>query len=297
MNQDEAIKIYESLARPPKDALRQIEAGKLKGKTDINPQWRYKAMTEAFGLVGIGWKYEVRKLWTEQGAGAEKLAFAQVAVYIKDGDTWSDPIEGIGGSRLVQLEKGAAVSNDEGYKMAVTDAFSTALKMLGVAADIYAGRWDGTKYNDEPQTPPQPPAPPKKQPAKFDFEPKGGETTPAEKKEIGGLLASKYTNGALVFSKDEAKKYSAMRKDYTAREVIDAIKKELQARLHPTQTMQTAGDILRAHQELQAPQQQLPPQVEAVKEAFNGEVVTPPQQPNFDDMQPVEQSENNFDIY
>ena len=107
-----AIDIYESLAQPPKSALRQIEAGKLKGKTDINPQWRYKAMTEAFGLVGIGWKYEVRKLWTEQGAGAEKLAFAQVAVYIKDGDTWSDPIEGIGGSRLVQLEKGAAVSND-----------------------------------------------------------------------------------------------------------------------------------------------------------------------------------------
>ena len=281
---EKAIDIYESLARPPKDALREIQAGKLKGKTDINPQWRYKAMTEAFGLVGIGWKYEVRKLWTEQGAGAEKLAFAQVAVYIKDGDTWSDPIEGIGGSRLVQLEKGAAVSNDEGYKMAVTDAFSTALKMLGVAADIYAGRWDGTKYNDEPATPPQqqsaPQQPQQKKPAaKFDFEPKGGETTPAEKKKIGGLLASKYTNGAPVFSKDEAKKYSAMRKDYTAREVIDAIKKELQARLNPTQTMQTAGDMMRAQQEQQ---QQLLPAVVAVKEAFNGEVVTPPQQPGFD---------------
>ena len=134
----------------------------------------------------------------------------------------------------------------------------------------------------------------KKTAAKFDFEPKGGETTPAEKKEIGGLLASKYTNGALVFSKDEAKKYSAMRKDYTAREVIDAIKKELQARLNPTQTMQTAGDIMRA-QAQQA--QQLPPQVEAVKEAFNGEVVASPQQPGFDDMQPVDQSEQGFDIY
>ena len=125
----------------------------------------------------------------------------------------------------------------------------------------------------------------KKQPAKFDFEPKGGETTPAEKKEIGGLLASKYTNGAPVFSKDEAKKYSAMRKDYTAREVIDAIKKELQTRLNPTQTMQTAGDMMRAQA------QQLPPQVEAVKNAFDGEVVTPPQQPGFDEMQPTGQSD------
>lgn len=122
----------------------------------------------------------------------------------------------------------------------------------------------------------------KKTSAKFDFEPKGGETTPAEKKEIGGLLASKYTNGAPVFSKDEAKKYSAMRKDYTAREVIDAIKNELQIRLNPTQTMQTAGDIMRAQQAQQAPQQQLPPQVEAVKNAFDGEVINPPEQQGFD---------------
>ena len=291
---EKAIDIYDSLARPPKDALREIQAGKLKGKTDINPQWRYKAMTEKFGLVGIGWKYEVQKLWTEAGAGNEKLAFAQVAVYIKDGDVWSEPIVGIGGSRLVQLEKGAAVSNDEGYKMAVTDAFSTALKMLGVAADIYAGRWDGTKYNDEPATLPQPPAPPKKQPAKFAFEPKGGETTPAEKKELGGLLSTKYPDGGAVFSKAEAKKYSDMRKDYTAREVIETIRRDLNARLNPTSQMQTAGDVMRA-QAQQA--QQLPPQVEAVKEAFNGEVVTPPQQPGFDDMQPVDQSEQGFDIY
>lgn len=298
---EKAIDIYESLSRPPKDALREIQAGKLKGKTDINPQWRYKAMTEKFGLVGIGWKYEVQKLWTEAGAGNEKLAFAQVAVFVKDGDTWSEPIVGIGGSKLVQFEKGAAVSNDEGYKMAVTDAFSTALKMLGVAADIYANKWDGSKYKDESETPPQQPAPqrapapqqPKKQPAKFAFEPKGGETTPEEKKELGGLLSTKYPDGGAVFSKAEAKKYSDMRKDYTAREVIETIKRDLNARLNPTSQMQTAGDVMRA-QAQQA--QQLPPQVEAVKEAFNGEVVTPPQQ-SFDDMQPVEQSPQGFDIY
>lgn len=179
--------------------------------------------------------------------------------------------------------------------------------MLGITSDEDI---DGNGYkttptqeNQQPQktTEKQPPTTSSKktsktkQPAKFDFEPKGGETTPAKKREIGSLLASKYANGAPVFSIDEAKKYSAMRKNYTACEVIDAIKKELQARLHPTQTMQTAGDIMRAQQEQQAPQQ-LPPQVEAVKNAFDGEVVTPPQ-PSFDDMQPVEQSEQGFDIY
>ena len=134
----------------------------------------------------------------------------------------------------------------------------------------------------------------KKQPAKFAFEPKGGETTPAEKKELGGLLSTKYPDGGAVFSKAEAKKYSDMRKDYTAREVIETIRRDLNARLNPTSQMQTAGDVMRA-QAQQA--QQLPPQVEAVKEAFNGEVVASPQQPSFDDMQPVGQSEQGFDIY
>ena len=237
----DAISIYESLARPPKDALREIQAGKLKGKTDINPQWRYKAMTEMFGLVGIGWKYEIQKLWTEQGAKGEILAFAQVAVLVKDGDKWSEAIVGIGGSKLVAIEKGSPVSNDEGYKMAVTDAFSTALKMIGVAADIYAGRWDGSKYREpSEQLPPQVQMVKDvfegevvevKQSTQLAFNPKGGATTPAEKKEIASLLSSKGADGKAIFSKDEMKAYSDMRKDKTANELIDIIKIELQKRL------------------------------------------------------------------
>lgn len=238
---ENAISIYESLARPPKDALREIQAGKLKGKTDINPQWRYKAMTERFGLVGIGWKYEIQKLWTEQGAKDEKLAFAQVAVLVKDGDKWSEAIVGIGGSKLVAIEKGTPVSNDEGYKMAVTDAFSTALKMIGVAADIYAGRWDGSKYKEpSEQFPPQVQMVKDvfegevveiKPSTKVAFTQKGGATTPAEKKEITSLLSSKGADGKAIFSKDEAKVYSDMRKDKTASELIEIIKVELQKRV------------------------------------------------------------------
>ena len=153
---------------------------------------------------------------------------------------------------------------------------------------------DPDAQSPEPQAGSMKPAPAKKAPAKFAFEPKGGETTPAEKNELGGLLSTKYPNGGAVFSKHEAKEYSDMRKDFTAREVIETIKRDLNARLNPTSTMKTAGDVMR---EQAQKAQQLPPQVEAVKEAFNGEVVTPPQQPGFDDMQPVGQSEQGFDIF
>ena len=282
---EDAIKVYESLARPPKEALREIQAGKLKGKTDINPQWRYKAMTEKFGLVGIGWKYEVQKLWTEQGAGNEKLAFAQVAVFVKDGKEWSEPIVGIGGSRLVALEKGAAVSNDEGYKMAVTDAFSTALKMIGVAADIYAGRWDGSKYKDEPQGNARPSAPPKnsaqaKKPAQ-EAELKGGASTEAEKARIKELCEAKYANGKAVFSKEEMRLYCGYRKTKTAAELIAFIENALRNR---------RGDA----PELNTAQTAQPTVAQLAEQAAGGAA-----EPNFETMPPSEPpaEQQGFDIY
>jgi hypothetical protein len=142
------IEIYNKMKRPPKESLKTITAGRLKGMSDINPQWRYQIMAETFGMVGFGWKYEIVKLWNETMPDGQILAFADINVYVKDGDKWSDPIPGSGGSKLVSKETNGLYASDEGYKMAITDALSTALKMLGVAADIYAGLWDGSKYRD-----------------------------------------------------------------------------------------------------------------------------------------------------
>ena len=147
----ERLEIYNALKQPPKEALRTILGGRLAGKTDINPQWRYKAMTEQFGPCGTGWKYEIVRVFSEPAGEGQVFAFAEVRLFIKQGETWSDAIPGYGGSMLVEKEKAGLHSSDEGYKMAITDALSTAMKMLGVAADIYAGLWDGTKYRDTPQ--------------------------------------------------------------------------------------------------------------------------------------------------
>jgi len=142
--------VYNQLKQPPKEALRTIQGGRLSGKTDINPQWRYKAMTEQFGMVGAGWKYEIVRVFSEPASDGQVFAFAEVNLYVRVNDAWSDPIPGYGGSMLIEKEKAGLHSSDEGYKMAITDALSTSMKMLGVAADIYAGLWDGTKYKDAP---------------------------------------------------------------------------------------------------------------------------------------------------
>lgn len=167
------MKIWDAVKQPPKEALKAIGAGRLKGKTDINPQWRMEKLTEVFGPCGIGWKYTIEKLWLEDGLDGQKFAFALVSLCIRDKNNtpaysvtikednfdksvfipipWSDPIPGIGGSMLLNKESSGIHHNDEAFKMAVTDALSVAMKALGVASDIYRGLWDGSKYLTPPK--------------------------------------------------------------------------------------------------------------------------------------------------
>jgi hypothetical protein len=144
------LHLWQQLERPPKWALKEIREGRLKGKSDINPQWRYRAMTEIFGPVGVGWRYEIVRLWSDDGANGAIIASAHVNLYVKIDGEWSAPIPGVGGSQLVKKETKQDYTNDEGFKMATTDALSVAMKALGVAAAVYQGQWDGSKYRDLP---------------------------------------------------------------------------------------------------------------------------------------------------
>ena len=149
------MELWDKVKQPPPDALKKITGGRLSGKTDISPQWRYQVMTEQFGVCGVDWKYEIDEVWLEPASEGQTAVFVKVLLYIKVDDKWSDPIPGIGGSMLIAKEGGGLHTNDEAYKMATTDALSVCMKMLGVGSDVYAGKWDGTKYTDEPARVPQ----------------------------------------------------------------------------------------------------------------------------------------------
>ena len=142
--QGENLRFYEQMRNVPDHAKKTIRGGRLNNFTDINPVWRIKVMTEAFGPCGIGWKYEIVRQWNE-AYGNEVKSFTTINLYIKVDGQWSDAIPGTGGATLVEAK---GYVSDEGYKMSLTDALSVAMKSLGVAADIYFGedaQYD-TKY-------------------------------------------------------------------------------------------------------------------------------------------------------
>lgn len=155
------MKYYNIFRAVPQEAQKKIEAGKLKGFTDINPMWRIKVLTETFGANG--WYTDQVKMWREDCAG-ETAAFVSLNLYVKMDGEWSHPFFGIGGSKLAGKGVGDGI-NDEAYKMAYTDALGIACKNLGMAADIYFDK-DRTKYNSvvESEAKPTPKTAPKTAP-------------------------------------------------------------------------------------------------------------------------------------
>lgn len=133
------IELYKKHEKPPVWALKEIQAGRLKGKSDINPQWRIEALTDMFGLCGIGWKYVITKQWTEKANDDEISAFVNIELFIKYENTWSDAIPANGGSSFMTKERNGSYVSDECFKMALTDAISVASKMIGIASSVYNG--------------------------------------------------------------------------------------------------------------------------------------------------------------
>ena len=140
------LELYEKVRQVPEKAQKQIEAGRLKGMTDINPMWRIKVLTEQFGVCGVGWKPQIVRTWIDNGANGEAITNVEILLFVKIEGQWSEGIPGIGGSRLVSKENSGLYTDDECYKKAYTDAISVACKSLGIGADVYWEK-DSTKYS------------------------------------------------------------------------------------------------------------------------------------------------------
>ena len=77
------LELYNAFAGVPENAKRPISAGKLKGKTDINPMWRIKTLTAAFGPCGFGWTTKITEHWIERdGAFSGKNLHVMSPIFV-----------------------------------------------------------------------------------------------------------------------------------------------------------------------------------------------------------------------
>ena len=151
MDKQQSIELFRAQARPPQEALKTIEFGRLKGKSDINPQWRIEALTETYGLYGLGWFVQIKDTtMVDLPETQEKMLFLTLELFVRDWSIpedyhWFGPAIGIGGDYIIVRDKNGVHGNDEAYAMAMTDALGKAAKLFGIANDIYRGKFD-SKY-------------------------------------------------------------------------------------------------------------------------------------------------------
>jgi hypothetical protein len=126
-------------------AVKAITGKQYQGNSP-KPYWVVERLTEEFGPCGIGWGFSILNERMERLTDSEILHVAVVRFwYMLDGKRGE--LEQIGQTKCVyEKSKGGLMVDEDAPKKSVTDALIKCASYIGFAGDIFAGRWDDSKY-------------------------------------------------------------------------------------------------------------------------------------------------------
>lgn len=142
------LELWHLVEKTPIEQTKAI-TGKSYSGTSPKPHYLVMKATEVFGPIGIGWGFRILDERIEEGANGDKMSLAHVLVWYKwKGETGE--VSHIGGTQFSgQRNNGKFFTDEDAPKKSVTDALIKALSMIGFAGDIFMGRYDDSKYQDE----------------------------------------------------------------------------------------------------------------------------------------------------
>jgi len=284
------LQFYNSVREVPAEAQKEIKGGRLSGMTDISPMWRIKKLTEKFGMCGEGWKYEITNQRLASGGDDQIAAFVDINLYYKQGDGWSEPIPGAGGSMFVVKESKGLHTDDDCFKKSLTDALGVACKALGIGANVYWQK-DNTKYDDsvsvndttiKPKQPEPDPAPTK--PEEIPAPDPSEKMTLEEVKEMFGVDKVK----EVTEQEDPAEKEKAQRSAIRAMllELCEGDEEAAKKTLEKMTTFTSKKDgteVAGKKSVKQLTVKQVPIVFQKVKKEYDDRIATPPAGPDVGD--------------
>lgn len=116
--------------------------GKAYKGTSPNPQYIIQCLTELFGPVGKGFGWEVLQEGFEP-LGEEVLHWCRIRFWTQDR---TDFFESYGQTKALMKTRNGLMSDEDAPKKSLTDAIVKAASHVGIAANIFLGRWDDQKY-------------------------------------------------------------------------------------------------------------------------------------------------------
>ena len=117
--------------------------GKAYKGTSPNPQYAIRCLTEIFGPVGEGFGWDVvAESW--EPVGGETIHWCRIKFWHTDR---ANTFDSYGQTRAAYTtSNGKNLVDEDAPKKSLTDAIIKAASHIGIAANIFLGRWDDQKY-------------------------------------------------------------------------------------------------------------------------------------------------------
>ena len=116
--------------------------GKAYKGTSPSPQYVIRCLTDMFGPVGQGFGWDVTaEGW--QPLGDEVLHWCRIRFWHTDR---ANGFDAYGQTKALMKTKNGMMADEDAPKKSLTDAIVKAASQVGVAANIFLGRWDDQKY-------------------------------------------------------------------------------------------------------------------------------------------------------
>lgn len=116
--------------------------GKAYKGTSPSPQYVIRCLTDMFGPVGQGFGWDVTADgW--QPLGDEVLHWCRIRFWHTDR---ANGFDAYGQTKALMKTKNGMMADEDAPKKSLTDAIVKAASQIGVAANIFLGRWDDQKY-------------------------------------------------------------------------------------------------------------------------------------------------------
>lgn len=135
------LKIWQTFADIDPQFTKPITGKAYKG-TSPNPQYVIMCLTNLFGPVGQGFGWEVLSDGFER-LGDEVLHWCRIRFWHTSRENW---FEAYGQTKAVLKTSNGPRVDEDAPKKSLTDAIVKAASQLGIAANIFLGRWDDQKY-------------------------------------------------------------------------------------------------------------------------------------------------------
>lgn len=157
------LKLWNAVSKTDTSATKTSNQGG-REQTSINGYWMVKQATEQFGMVGIGWGWDVLEERWDDGAmiaikqddGTTRLEQSKTHTiklklwFIVDGKRGE--ITQYGHTQAIYKSKWGVSDDGEAPKKSLMDAIKKSLSMLGFSSDIFTGMFDDRDYVNQLET-------------------------------------------------------------------------------------------------------------------------------------------------